>query len=387
MKKQVLKKIFSCVCSCVMVISLSISAYAENDQLREGTNADRDMSQNVPAVEGTIDLPNNSGGVEIEKEIEKEIAPEDSNKIADKFVIEEEETSKAAERGIWQLVQEVYNGSGSLSAEDAEDLYIVQTTEDKTAFLKIVSDNPNVVVQLCQLDLSTGQIGRSDFYDRADEDGASILTNLPAGDYVLSIYSINPNEPVGDYTLMWNCANPNNPTTFINLSSDLRNVTLGYKDKDTVEVYCNGQEWLKNLHWSEHYTQSWSNGYRGRDQDIDYITVKKVHVGRYDSKKYQTNNALFVEVGKDSLWTFTQSYFQNDMGNVTHIMDIKDATGQDTPRRFTDIDVTEPLGPHIIVVDIDNAKVVDFASNYNYLRLSGETDGKVVVYRENIFGQ
>ena len=31
MKKQVLKKIFSCVCSCVMVISLSISAYAENE--------------------------------------------------------------------------------------------------------------------------------------------------------------------------------------------------------------------------------------------------------------------------------------------------------------------------------------------------------------------
>lgn len=40
----------------------------------------------------------------------------------------------------------------------------------------------------------------------------------------------------------------------------------------------------------------------------------------------------------------------------------------------------EPLGPYFIVVDIDNVKVVDFGSNYNYLRLSDETDGKAVVY-------
>lgn len=79
------------------------------------------------------------------------------------------------------------------------------------------------------LDLSTGNISRTNFYDGADGSGANVLTNLPAGDYALSIYSANPNEPAGDYTLMWNCANPKGASTIVHISDDIRNVTLGYK--------------------------------------------------------------------------------------------------------------------------------------------------------------
>lgn len=383
MKKHLLKKILGGLCSCTLLISLSISAFAADTTSlsSEGSNAARDISKDVPAVEGTIGLPNSIGDVEVVKEADRK----NPDIITNGFTCEEVEKVGTGARETWRLVQEIYNGNGNLSADDAEDFYIVQTTEDKSAALKVVSSNPNVVVQLCMLDLSTGNISRTNFYDSADGNGANVLTNLPAGNYALSVYSANANEPAGDYTLMWNCANPKGASTIVHISDDIRNVTLGYRD--TVEIYCNGYEWLKNIQWSEHYTFSWSNGYQGRDQDIDDIKVKKVHKGRYDSKKYQTNNALFVEVGEGSLWTFSQSYYQNNEGDVTHIMDSKDATGQKTPRRFDSTDVTAPLGPHYIVIDIDTAKVVDFASNYNYLRLSGETDGKVVVYNENILGQ
>ncbi len=383
MKKRLLKKLFSCVCSCAMVFSLSVAAFAADTALQPGgeSNAKRAMSQDVPAIEGNIGLPERVGDVEVVKEE----GTESQDTITNALTYEDAERPNSGMRETWRLVQEIYNGTGSLSADDSEDFYIVQTTEAKSAALKIVSDNPNVVVQLCMLDLSTGNISRTNFYDGADGSGANVLTNLPAGDYALSIYSANPNEPAGDYTLMWNCANPKGASTIVHISDDIRNITLGYKD--TVEIYCNGYEWLKDIQWTEHYTFAWSNGYSGRDQDIDDVKVKKVHKGRYDSKKYQTNNALFVEAGEGSLWSFTQSYFQNDEGDVTHIIDWNDATGQKTPRRFDSTDVTAPLGPHYLVIDIDTAKVVDFASNYNYLRLSGETDGKVVIYNENILGQ
>ena len=66
MKKRLLKKLFSCVCSCAMVFSLSVAAFAADTALQPGgqSNSQRAMSQDVPAIEGTIGQTERVGDVE-----------------------------------------------------------------------------------------------------------------------------------------------------------------------------------------------------------------------------------------------------------------------------------------------------------------------------------
>ena len=63
-------------------------------------------------------------------------------------------------------------------------------------------------------------------------------------------------------------------------------------------------------------------------------------------------------------------------------MDWYDATGQKTPRNFDEADIK--LGPHYIVIDLNTNQVVDFASPYNYLWLTGDTKGSATFTQTDI---
>lgn len=363
-KTKSMKRIFGVICAFSMLISMSANAVAAGSETATSLEAPK-------SIQISYDGNSLDSGASLSESLSA--VPEESIQL----------NMKA--RGTWVLADEIFNGYGDLTAADSIDMYIVQTAKDTAPAMKIVSDNPNLIVRLYFLDMSTGNAEGTTIYDQAGDDTPNILGTMPAGDYVLGVYSLDQNQPAGDYTLMWNCANPGGAVSIVDFDSNLTSVILGYNNPPAI--YCNGTDWLTDLSWEEHYTFSYGSGYSGRDQSISNITVRQVNVGTYQTNKYSTNNALFVEVGVGSLWTIMRSQYSNINGSVTHIMDYTDATGQETPRRFTDIDVMEPLGPHYIVIDLDTFNVVDFASPYNYLWLSGQTTGSATFTRTNILGQ
>lgn len=291
-------------------------------------------------------------------------------------------------RGLWQITEDMYVGGGQLTSGNVQDAYIVQTNEDKAAALKIISDNPYITVRLCKLDLNTMIAEGTNFYDAGHDNYAQALGTMLAGDYALMVYSSNESYPAGNYTLMWNITNPAGASSIVDINEDLTKVALGYLDFNqpkTPAIFCNGSNWLDGLEWRDSQTFPIDYGHRGLGQHISEITVRNVNKGSYNTNKKTVNNALFIEVGVDSLWTYMNSYYQNINGGVTHWMDYFDASGRKTPRRLDEYDFRDRY--HYVVIDMDKNVVVDFASPYNYWWLTGQTTGSATFTATNILNQ
>ncbi len=368
MQRNVMKKVLSFLCAFALIMSVSTTAFAV--ELDESGLDDAENMKRVAA-----DIQSNF----------VDVGEENQDTITDVLNTIESDSLQLnmMARDTWRITDNIFNGKESVSAADPVDMYIVQTTSDTAAAMKIVSSNTNLIVRLYILDMNTGNAAGTDVFDSASDSGAQVLGTLPAGNYVLGVYSTDTSVPAGSYTLMWNCSNPGGASAIVNCNSDLTKVILGYSDR--IAIYCNGVNWLNDLEWEEHYTFSYGNSYNGRDQSISDITVRRVNVGSFSSNKYSTNNALFVSVGVGSLWTIMRSHYTNNNGDVTHIMNYFDASGRETPRRFDALDME--YGPHYIVIDMDTNKVVDFASPYNYLWQSGEITGSASFTMTNILGQ
>lgn len=84
------------VCSCAMIFRLSMTAFAADNALQL-----RDISQNVPAVEGDIELPNHVGDVEVVKEE----APENQDMITNELTFEDAEKPNSGACETWRLAQ------------------------------------------------------------------------------------------------------------------------------------------------------------------------------------------------------------------------------------------------------------------------------------------
>lgn len=342
----------------------------------------------VVAVEGKIPQPSKDEAQQVAQTMQSNFVSalaEDLNTLNETYSVIDSENIQVdmKSREILLLKDAIFNGTGDVSAADNMDMYIVQTTGGSAPAMKIVSDNPNLVVRLYLLDMSTGQATGTNIFDQAGDNVANVLANMPAGDYVLGVYSLDQSQPAGNYTLMWNRSNPAGAYAIVNCDANLVNVILGYKYP--TAIYCNGTEWLAGLEWEEHYTFNTGTGHYGREQSISDVNVRKVNVGIFNTNKYSTGNALFIEAGPDTLWAIMRSQYSNINGDVTHIMDWNDVTGTRTPRRFTQADMV--FGPHYIVIDMNTNQVVDFASPYNYLWATEEITGSATFTRENILGQ
>lgn len=368
MQTNTMKKALSLLCALALVMCSSVTAFAAgvNESAFEG-------SENLKQV--ATDIQNNFVAG----------ASENANAVINSYDTVEDDhlqlNMKA--RDTWRIADDIFNGQESVTASDPVDMYIVQTTTDRASAMKIVSSNTNLIVRLYILDMNTGDATGTNIYDSASDSSPQVLATLPAGNYVLGVYSTDSSVPAGSYTLMWNCSNPAGASTIVNYDNNLTKVILGYSDR--TAIYCNGVNWLDGLEWEEHYTFTSGNSYTGRDQSISSITVRSVNVGSFTSNKYSTNNALFVSVGVGTLWTIMRSQYTNNYGDVTHVMNYFDATGRETPRRFDSLDMEN--GPHYIVIDMDTNQVVDFASPYNYLWLSGQITGSASFTATNILNQ
>lgn len=90
-------------------------------------------------------------------------------------------------RETWLLEDELFNRTGEVSVADNMDMYIVQTTTGSAPAMKMVSDNPNLYI----LDMATGQASGTNIFDQAGDNVANVLADMPAGNYVLGVYSLD----------------------------------------------------------------------------------------------------------------------------------------------------------------------------------------------------
>ena len=65
-------------------------------------------------------------------------------------------------------------------------------------------------------------------------------------------------------------------------------------------------------------------------------------------------------------WLYTNSYYRNDTGDVTHIINWYDPSGLKTPRTFGEGSDDFSYGPNYIVINLDTFEVCEFLSPFNY---------------------
>ena len=272
-------------------------------------------------------------------------------------------------REIWAIQDPVFVGNGTLT--DSYDIYVVTLTAKQLAFLKLESVNPNLMAILYYV--KDGVLDEPSNWGVVANSGSS-YANIPEGQYAIVIGSSTGKE-VGDYTLMWNCANPSGASSIINCTDNLARVVLYYDDST---ILSNGKNVLKGLTWEEDETWQMPLGYTGRSMSItlaDKDGGRGVYLGSFSSSApYSAPNALLIEVNRGA-WLYMNSYFRNDNGDVTHIMDWYDPSGLKTPRTFGEGEMDFSYGPSYIVVNLDTFEVCEFLSafNYHYTKEGGRT--------------
>ncbi|MDR2024184.1 MAG: hypothetical protein LBQ71_13310 [Hungatella sp.] len=254
---------------------------------------------------------------------------------------------------------------------DSYDIYVVNLTAKQLAFLKLDSSNSNLMAVLYTV--NNGMLGSSTNWGITANSGESFI-NVPAGQYALVIGSASGTE-TGTYKLMWNCSNPSGATSIINYTNDLSRVVLYYNNST---ILSNGTNIINGLKWEEHETWYLPLGYSARDMSMTVAStngVRSVYLGSFSSSApYSAPNALLIDVNRGT-WSYFNSYYANDTGDVTHIMDWYDISGLKTPRTFGDEYADFSYGPNYIVINLDTFEICEFLSpfNYHYTTSGGRT--------------
>ncbi|OMF70059.1 hypothetical protein BK143_18535 [Paenibacillus peoriae] len=287
-----------------------------------------------------------------------EISPDEAKKIS----TDSTQSRTVKPQSAWGISEPVFVGDGTLS--DSFDSYAVSLTAKQLSFLKLDSSNPNLLAILYNVN-ANGSLGSSTGWG-VKANGGQAYINIPAGKYAIVIGSATGEEK-GSYKLMWNASNPSGASAIINCTADLSRVVLYY---DLSTIRSNGDNILTGLNWENHETWYTPNGYSARDMSISVAEVKGVYLGSFSSSApYSAPNALLIEINKGS-WLYSNSYYRNVKGDVTHIMDYTDPSGLQTPRTFGTGEADFSYGPNYIVINLDTFQVCEFLSPFNYFYTS-----------------
>ncbi|WP_318062666.1 hypothetical protein [Clostridium boliviensis] len=135
------------------------------------------------------------------------------------------------------------------------------------------------------------------------------------------------------------------------------------------KILSNGTNIIDGLKWEDHETWYLPLGYSARDMSMSVASnngVRGVYLGSFSSSApYSAPNALLIDVNRGS-WLYSNSYYRNDTGDVTHVIDYYDLSGLKTPRTFGEGYADFSYGPNYIVIDLDTFQVCDFLSPFNY---------------------
>ena len=267
----------------------------------------------------------------------------------------------------WAINKPVFVGEGTLT--DSIDIYVVTLTSKQLSFLKLNSSNSNLMAVLYYVE--DGMIlGESTGWGVYANGGENYI-NIPAGQYAIVVGSSTGAER-GDYQSMWNCSNPSGATGIVDTTDDLSRVVLYYNNST---ILSNGLNILEDLKWEEHETWYMPLGYSARDMSMTLIDAKGIYLGSFSSSApYSAPNALLVDVQRGT-WTYANSYYQNNVGDVTHVINWYDPSGMKTPRTFGEGPDDFSYGPNYIVINLDTFEVCEFLSpfNYHYTENGGRT--------------
>ena len=141
--KKVTKRVLSGLCAFSLLSGMSFTAFAA-----EPTG--KDISK-IPAVEGKIPQPSIDEVQQVAKTMKNNFVSSlsaDPNTLNETYSLVEGQDIQVdmKSRETWLLEDEIFNGTGDVSAADNMDMYIVQTTTGSAPAMKIVSDNPNLPV-------------------------------------------------------------------------------------------------------------------------------------------------------------------------------------------------------------------------------------------------
>ena len=173
-------------------------------------------------------------------------------------------------RDAWAIGDPVFVGNGNL--DEAYDIYVVTLDANQTAFLKMESENNNLMAILYYV--NNGALGSSTGWGVYSNGGASVA-EVPAGQYAIVIGSSTGTE-TGDYKLMWNCSSPSGADRILSITDDLSRVVVSY---DMNTICSNGENILDRLKWEESVTWSMPLGYSARDMSIQLTEYDKEKEG------------------------------------------------------------------------------------------------------------
>lgn len=275
----------------------------------------------------------------------------------------------------------------SLTAADPSDFWFFSVPSNRSILTQIRSTNSNYRVDLYSIDWSTGTATPTPFGGKAGE--IKFATDLGAGDWGLRVTSTGT---VGDsYSIHANMANPsvipdpNNPAKTAKLTSYSENLISAVMEYPNGDITVNG---LKvgntssvsninaHLDWYRTYTFSNSGAHSSLNHDISDVKIKSVTIPfKYTSQYVNSDNAVFIVLDKETLFTSFRSEFVSGVGSWSTFDDV---SGRKTPRRLDEIDMAGD--PDLLVYDLDKKKVIDFASSLNYWYAKGLEPFPTAVY-------
>lgn len=281
--------------------------------------------------------------------------------------------------------------SDSLTAVDPADFWFFSVPTDRTILTQLRSANANYRVDLYSIDWNTGTATPTPFWGKAGE--IRFATDLAAGDWGLRVTSTGS---VGDsYSIHANMANlsvvpdPSNPANTAKLTSYSENLISAVMEYPNGDITVNGEKIgntsaVSNINahltWAREYTFTSGGAHSSINHDIDDVRIKSVTIPlKYTSQYAQSDNAVFITLDKETLFTSFRSNFVSGVPTSSWST-FEDVQGRTTPRRLDEIDM---LGdPDLLVYDLDKKKVIDFASSLNYWYAKGiETFPSVVYYK------
>ncbi|HBF7094883.1 TPA: hypothetical protein KOU56_003987 [Clostridioides difficile] len=268
----------------------------------------------------------------------------------------------------YQIEGSVLNHTDSLINSDKEDMYFFNVDSARTMLMKMNSINDNYIAQLGIVDWNTGTWSGTNVYVSSNQQFN--LSSLPVGDYAIRVFS---QGSAGDnYTIGMNAENPENATSIIHQSDSLQYVVLGYNNGDVYsqgKLLFNPNKSNPNLDWKRNYYFSWDGNYRARDHKISSAKIKSVSAPiSYKSQYVNSDNAIMVYLDKGTIFTYFESEFHSYPSY--YYSSFNDITGKKTPRALDTEDFNE-YGEHILILDLESNKAIDFLSVLNLYYGSG----------------
>ncbi|ACL74787.1 hypothetical protein [Ruminiclostridium cellulolyticum] len=256
--------------------------------------------------------------------------------------------------------------NGILTAENNTNYIYFTVTKDTFIWAKLASSNSDYTISLYKIDDTTGQALPTDIVENSN----SIIANsgLEQGDY---LFLISSNGSVGDnYDLQINATNPAGEFSSINtITPSLQQLVISYTNQ---EVYANGIyvfSWdsaasNRHLNWRRDVMAVKELVTETKKMILENVKVRTISAPvTYTSQYASSDNAILLYLNEGTAYTYYETITEN-ANPLNYSKSFVDPNGKITPRNLDSSDFVNAT--HILVLDLNTGKPIDFFSSLNY---------------------